>query len=242
LILGLGIFIEGFYALSLDSRFSVNAELNTFTDKNQINKWFGVFNFHMELVTILSLLMIFVPIILMQIEYKNSMEKQLNILPITQFDVFISKFFITIVILFLTIVLLSISKNMGVFFSDLKHIFRTDSLLPTILLQFYIGIRMLLSHLGIISLLLLINFRLKNLVLCVIISIAFWILSFLPFFYFLPFAYPQASQTQMVMTLLGHGTLFNFVMFKYEIYSIIFTILILYLAKNTSDKKQLITI
>jgi hypothetical protein len=242
LIIGLGIFLEGFYALSLDSRFLVNAELNTFINKNQINKWFGVFNFHMELVTILSLIMIFIPIILMQTEYRNRMEKHLKVLPVTQFDIFLSKFFVLITILFLTIILLSIFKGLGAYLSNWNHPYINDSFFPTIFQQIYIAIRLWLSHLSLLSLLLLINFKIKNLVLSVIISVVFWITSFIPFFYFLPFAYPQASQSQLTMTLLRHGTIFNFVVFKYEIYSIIFTILILYLAENLSDKKELITI
>lgn len=128
-------------------------------------------------VIVLSLLCAFLPVLMMYVEHKNSAFLLWSVLPETQYRFFLQKFLAMIVYLFGLVMLSSIAAGISAYIngSTNKPALHAYSFAATLDQQAYFAVVFFINQMGILTLLLLINFRLKHFPFALMCSLLFWL-------------------------------------------------------------------
>lgn len=132
-------------------------------------------------VVVWSLFSIFIPVLIMHIEHKNSTFLLWSVLPETQYKFFLQKFWAMIFYLFVLVLVCSIATGSAAYINGTanKPELGAYSFIATLEQQAYFSFTFFINQMGILTLLLLISFRLKYFPLALMCSFLFWLSGFI---------------------------------------------------------------
>lgn len=178
-------------------------------------------------VIVLSLVCAFLPVLMMYVEHKNSAFLLWSVLPETQYKFFLQKFWAMIFYLFIVVLLFSIATGSSAYINGTanKPELHAYSFAATLDQQAYFAVAFFINQMGILTLLLLINFQLKHFPFALMCSFLFWLLAFIipSKINYLPTAYALKSAVNFTANQ-GNTHPYALKLFTYEMYSVLWVI------------------
>jgi hypothetical protein len=218
--------------------------ISTFGDPTHYNPWFYVnLSNSIWASSIIFVFNVFIPIVAMQTEHQNGMLTRFKYLPCSAFDLYSTKLIFVLLVSFIStccVFLLYASGAERTLAQSLQTTYGRYNYLDTIPQQAYITIKTFVSNAGMLALLLLLNFRIKNMALSVVISVSCLAFSIIPQMAYTPFGLPVKSNWAMYMALSNGASPFDLPVFYFEMASMAYLFLALLLAGFLSGKQKLV--
>lgn len=178
-------------------------------------------------VIVWPLFCFFLPVLMMYVEHKNSAFLLWSVLPETQYKFFLQKFWAMIAYLFVLVLFCSIAMGISAYINGAanKPELNAYSFAATLDQQAYFAVVFFINQMGILTLLLLINFRLKHFPFALMCSFLFWLSGFIipSKMNYLPTAYALKSAVNFTANQ-GNTHPYALKLFTYEMYSVLWVI------------------
>jgi hypothetical protein len=230
-------------------RFNFRTSLTTALMSKKINQniWYELMGFRMFDIWLISFLIGFIVLVFFQMEHRNSMLKQIRLLPISSYYFFVIKLITLLISSFFFLMIYGCIYGVCTYYMGLTNYpdldFKNHSFIATIPFQMTIILKIYISLLGYLSILALLNMYIKNVIIGAALVVLFWLPNIKSAWYtkYFPSNFATRSNYLFYKQLkFSDASVSDLNPYQFELYSVMILVFVLIVAYILNFKKRLI--